>query len=117
MTPALTNSSRSTCGTTRTTAYSNALRSGTLRLLKEDGHGLDAGPEPGHVAGAAGVVVGEAVALVEQARRELRHHALDDVAAERLAQVGGRLAERARPGQEHVLLHHGEGILAAVEHV
>ena len=46
MTLALTRSPRSTWGTTRTTAYSNALGTGTLRLLDERRERLPAVLEP-----------------------------------------------------------------------
>src|SRR6185437_4910414 len=94
-TPALMNSSRSTRGTTRTTAYSNARRvltAGLLeRLLQQVWKRLHAGAEPGRVGGPLARHVLEAAVVLQPGVRDGAHHLVDDLPAEGRAQVTGRL--------------------------
>jgi len=49
--------------------------------------------------------------------RDLRHQVIDELASDDSAEVRSRLSERAGSGQEHVILHLGEGIAAAFQRV
>src|SRR6202000_3290276 len=102
-TPALTNSSRSTRGTTRTTAYSNELSAGTHRLLDEQRRRREPAGEEAPIPGAALRRGGLAVRRHHTRVRHLVDRRRQARLGELRAQAPVRLRDAARPRQQDVV--------------
>src|SRR3569832_275623 len=102
-TPALTNSARSMRGTTRTTAYSNARRSGTRRLLQQLGDLRAPLAQPFAVGGSLRDGRGRGRQRRQPRVGQLGGEAGDLRVAERRAQPLARGRQLVRPGQQLVL--------------
>src|SRR6476469_3012425 len=108
MTPTLRNSSRSTRGTTRNTAYSNTCLAGILRFLNKGGRSRQAGfqkPDVGGplLGGRGWGGYGSQPVVGHQA-----HYGLNEAKAKTGVGFGIGRRQLAGLGQQHVVLHLGE---------